>query len=273
MSGYDFSRIAPRYNALSTVQGSAGETLLAVLDVRQGETVLDLGCGTGTLTRELCKRSGAAVTALDPSEGMIAKARENCAGLDVAFAHCRADELAHTDCYDVVFCNSTLQWLNPPDGALARCRAALKEGGRIGIQAPAKGVYCPAFVDAIDGVRRDGRTGPTFARFKNPWFFRETAEEYAQFFDKAGFAVHFAEIKEDRQRMTPQAVFGVFSSGAIAGYLNPACYDAAIDAAYEEIFKEIVAQSFQRRAEGDGKFDLVFFRIYLVASRPRDGRT
>lgn len=46
-------------------------------DIRAGEQVVDLGCGTGRLTWMLAD-AGAVVTALDASEGMLAHARERC---------------------------------------------------------------------------------------------------------------------------------------------------------------------------------------------------
>lgn len=47
--------------------------------VPDGALVLDLGCGTGTLTRELCAL-GYDMTAVDSSEEMLARARENICG-------------------------------------------------------------------------------------------------------------------------------------------------------------------------------------------------
>ena len=48
------------------------------------ETVLELGCGTGSLTRLLARR-GYAVTALDLSPDMLAVAEQKCRGLNARF--------------------------------------------------------------------------------------------------------------------------------------------------------------------------------------------
>ena len=51
---------------------------------RPVETVLELGCGTGSLTRLLARR-GYAVTALDLSPDMLAVAEQKCRGLNARF--------------------------------------------------------------------------------------------------------------------------------------------------------------------------------------------
>lgn len=51
---------------------------------RPVETVLELGCGTGSLTRLLAGR-GYAVSAVDLSPDMLAVAEQKCRGLDVGF--------------------------------------------------------------------------------------------------------------------------------------------------------------------------------------------
>ena len=49
----DFSKIADEY--MPVVQLSAGEKLLELLNIREYENVLDLGCGDGRLTAKIRK--------------------------------------------------------------------------------------------------------------------------------------------------------------------------------------------------------------------------
>jgi SAM-dependent methyltransferase len=51
-------------------------------------TVLDIGCGTGVLTERFA-RSGVSVIGLDISPGMLAKARQRCAGCENATFVCQ----------------------------------------------------------------------------------------------------------------------------------------------------------------------------------------
>lgn len=56
----------------------------------------------------------------------------------------------------------------------------------------------------------------------------------------------------------------IFSSGAIAGYLNQDFYDIEIDEDYMLAFKEIVKDAFIQQANNQGEVELVFNRIFLV---------
>lgn len=58
----------------------------------------------------------------------------------------------------------------------------------------------------------------TFAHFKEPWFYLETAKEYSSLFEKCCFKVVFSKIETVTTSHTPAEVFRIFSSGAIAGF-------------------------------------------------------
>jgi trans-aconitate methyltransferase len=52
-----------------------GENVLEVLDVKPGERILDIGCGTGYLTQQI-QNAGAVVVGTDYSPEMIAQAKK-----------------------------------------------------------------------------------------------------------------------------------------------------------------------------------------------------
>jgi len=267
MNTPDFNDIAARYERDSLVQKSAAEELISLLDLQRHDDVLDLGCGTGNLTRKLRSLTDGNVQGIDPSTGMILEAKAKQDGLAISFDIQNVDTLHYQDRFSVIFCNSVFQWFRDPERALANCHTALKSVGRMGIQAPATEQYCPNFLKAIDDVGRDPRTSRVFAGFTSPWLFLETADAYAELFKKAGFAVPFATIEELRSSHSPDEAMAIFESGAAAGYLNQAYYSTPIDDTYAGTFREIVRASFHRQSDGHGKIELAFNRIYLVATK------
>lgn len=271
MSRIDFTEISHRYERDSTVQKAAAEVLLALLDLGQGEDVLDLGCGTGHLARRISELTSGRVLGVDPSPGMIAEASARHGSARVAFEVGGAEDLDAQGSFDAIFCNSALQWFGNPARALAACRRALRPGGRMAVQAAARREYCPQFLQGIAEVARDPATASTFARFRPPWTFLETAEEYADIFRAAGFTVPFARIDSARSRHAPEQALAIFDSGAAAGYLNPDCYGHALPGGYVEAFRRIMARTFEALAERDGHLELEFRRLYLLAVIPGPG--
>src|SRR3972149_8456353 len=66
-----------RYHQFWKERSAPFEDLFALIRVREGLRVVDLGCGTGELTRELADRlPGSEVLGIDISPEMLARARE-----------------------------------------------------------------------------------------------------------------------------------------------------------------------------------------------------
>jgi trans-aconitate methyltransferase len=260
----DFTGIAARYEQDSLIQKSAAEKLFSLLEIGGKDKVLDLGCGTGNLTRKIRGMTTGRVAGIDPSEGMIGAASGQ-GGQDIFYTVNKAEELDIMNEFDVIFCNSAFQWFQNPQVALRNCHHALREGGRMGIQAPARLIYCPNFVSAVEAVASSPLTRETFAGFNAPWIFLETANEYESLFADAGFSVPFARIEELKTLHTADKVMTIFESGAAAGYLNQAFYEPRIDPEYAENFRRIVKEEFAGQARENGLVELLFNRIYLVA--------
>jgi len=102
----------------------------AIGDVR-GLTVLDLGCGTGRHALWLAA-VGAAVTAVDFSEGMLREARAKPGAASVRFLpHDLHEPLPFPDsAFDVVVSGLVLEHLRDLPGFFGEARRVLRPGGR-----------------------------------------------------------------------------------------------------------------------------------------------
>jgi arsenite methyltransferase len=104
-----------------------------------GERVLDFGCGAGTdsLVAALMVGREGAVTGLDMTPEMLAKARASAAelGLDnVTFVEGEAEVLPFPDgSFDVVISNGVIDLIPDKDAVFAEVHRVLRPGGRIQI--------------------------------------------------------------------------------------------------------------------------------------------
>lgn len=131
----DNRALAELYDRTSELQLDAGKRLVERLAIDEGASVLDVGCGTGRLTRWIAERVGAEghVVGIDPLAERIALARagRGAAHFDVG----RAEDLrAFADArFDAVCMASVLHWVSDRPKALAEAFRVLRPGGRIGV--------------------------------------------------------------------------------------------------------------------------------------------
>jgi SAM-dependent methyltransferase len=101
-----------------------------VLELRAGMRIVDLGCGTGKLTRQLAQTE-AEVIGVEPLEPMIATFRQLAP--DVALLRGTAENIPLPDgACDVVTCASAFHWFDH-ERAIPEIRRVLKTAGRLAI--------------------------------------------------------------------------------------------------------------------------------------------
>jgi ubiquinone/menaquinone biosynthesis C-methylase UbiE len=147
-----YERLAPFYDWMSRglLAPFGGDTRFRrrVVDawrIRPGDRVLELGCGTGLMTRLLLDR-GAVVTGVDRSEPMLARARRRAP--EATFVSSDVTRFSTAESFDRVILSYILHELDAPAraAALSLASGALAPGGLVGI------------VDFDDRARRPVRT-------------------------------------------------------------------------------------------------------------------
>lgn len=125
---------AKAYDALPLPHTRWGAGVVTRLAVASGETVLDLGCGTGRdAQRVLDAVADARVVGVDGSERMLAQARERLAGRSDRVTLVRADlrEPLHLDApVDAVMSVAALHWVPDHVTVFEGVARALRAGGR-----------------------------------------------------------------------------------------------------------------------------------------------
>jgi ubiquinone/menaquinone biosynthesis C-methylase UbiE len=110
--------------------------LLALLDLRPGDHLLDLGCGAGAIAKYIADETGARVTGLDYAASAIAEARERWAASAERLTFVQGDMNAldfPPHMFDAVISLDTLYWVADLPATLAAIAHTIRPGGRFGI--------------------------------------------------------------------------------------------------------------------------------------------
>ena len=174
-----------------------GAPLLELLEPQPGETIIDVGCGTGHHARALGEM-GVRVLGIDADAAMIERA-QRASGDAAGVTFVRADaqvrrDLEHPEILricpaDAVLSNAALHWMTRADAVIANVRALLRPGGRFVAElGAARNVEsaCAAIESAL--IDLGVPTRDIAPRLGGQWWFPTPATE-AVILEKSGFAV------------------------------------------------------------------------------------
>src|SRR5690349_17877386 len=102
--------------------------------LRPGQSVLDVGCGTGAITAGIAKAVGTdgQVVGIDRDEALLELARTEHASLpNLRFERGDVTSLTATAQFDVVTAARTLQWIADPALAISKMKQAAKASGML----------------------------------------------------------------------------------------------------------------------------------------------
>ena len=229
-----------------------GIALVDILAPRSGQRILDLGCGTGELTKLIADR-GAEVVGIDSSTSMITAARKRFPSVEFRVA--RAEQYHHEVKLDAVFSNIAMHWVRTPLTLLERIFASLLPGGRLVAQTGCEGNHA-ALVKAIADVCRE-----LSVPFDNPWYYPRLGE-YAGLLDHCGYDLELAQLLA---QSTPLEG----GEGGLQGWLKMYLPNLLEQAGGMKEALLVGVESRLRSAYcAEGTWNLDFRRMRLVARRP-----
>lgn len=111
--------------------------LISHIQARPNMAILDLGCGTGELTKIVTdKFPGSRALGVDTSAEMLAKAPQQ---ENISFAQRSVEaQLQLTDKWDVIVANASLQWVNDHAALFPKIVDKLLPGGQLAVQMPSQ---------------------------------------------------------------------------------------------------------------------------------------
>lgn len=140
-----FAAATATYDSAAEAQAKAADRLVALvgeLALPANPTVLEVGCGTGLLTRRLLPRLGGDWLVTDLSPAMVDAARA-AIGADKAQFRVMDGEQPDTPVglFDLIVSNLAVQWFGDLGRAVNRLRAGLAPGGKLVLSTLGQGSF------------------------------------------------------------------------------------------------------------------------------------
>jgi len=182
---------APGYARRSGLQEAMAGEVLALLDLRGSERVLDIGCGDGRITAEIASRvPRGSVVGIDSSHAMIAFATNHFGSElqpNVRFEVANAQSLPFRAEFDLVVSFNALHWLPDQEPALRSIRSAMKSDGLAQLRLVPAGER-KSLENVIEETRRSLRWEVYFRNFRDPYL-HLTPAQYGAMAERNGLHV------------------------------------------------------------------------------------
>jgi trans-aconitate 2-methyltransferase len=205
---------AAEYLRVSGLQERMAKEVLALLELKDTERVLDIGCGDGRITAEIAVRiPHGSVVGVDSSEDMIAFAASRFGPVlrpNLRFKVADARHLRFRTAFDLVVSFNALHWVPEQDRALRSIRSALKPGGLAQLRLVPDGER-ESLENVIEETRQSQRWLCYFQGFRDPYL-HLTPEQYEVLAEKNGLRVHRLHTEAKAWDFQSRAAFLAFGS-------------------------------------------------------------
>lgn len=200
----------------SGLQAAMADEVLAQMQLRGDEQVLDLGCGDGKISARIAAQlARGAVLGVDASADMVAYAQRQFPGdqcPNLSFEVADARYLGFEARFDLVVSFNALHWVPQAADALRGIHRALKPEGLARLRLVTRAALA-SLEEVAEEVRREPRWAGAFAGFSDPYL-RLSAEEYAALAESLGLKlVSLSSASKRWDFRTEEAFFGFCNAG------------------------------------------------------------
>lgn len=247
--------------------------IVAWLDPRPDDAILDVGCGEGLLTAKIARHVQRMV-GIDASANMIASSRHNFPELDARVVDGRFLDRETSLCnatFDKVFSNAALHWIlrDPASRAntIRGCFDALRPGGLMVSESGALGNVAEVHAAIISALAHRG-VPMEKARAASPWWF-PSLDAMRALVESQGFRWLRGEVELRQTELTSG------DDGGIKGWVRLFGAPFLDLLATEELRESAVGEVAQvlegvGRRQHDGAFTINYIRLRFVAQKPED---
>jgi trans-aconitate 2-methyltransferase len=251
------------YHRISAPQFTWGKKILDRLSLSGDETVLDAGCGTGKLTRELLELLPRGhVVALDVSQNMLNAAQGNLAsefGDRVEFVAADLMDLPFSELFDGIFSTAAFHWVPDHDRLFQSLYRALKSGGWLIAQCGGAR-NLDRFLGRVAVLTRVPEFSRYLRNFQNPWVFSD-AQTARRMLEATGFLEVDTSLEEAPTRFDNAEQFSEFASKVILHRHLELLPE-------EDLCRRMLDQLAEEAAQDDPPFELDYWRLNLKAKKP-----
>jgi len=251
------------YHRVSVPQVSWGKKVLARICLCGDETVLDAGCGTGLLTRDLLELlPGGRVVGIDLSRNMVQTAHRHLKsdfGERVELVCCDLLHLPFESSFDGIFSTAAFHWVRNHERLFANLFRALRPGGWLCAQCGG-GPNLARLLKRVDCLLARPAYAVYFRDFRSPWEYSD-AETAARRLRSAGFTAIETSLEEAPTCLDAAEDYRNFVENVI---LHRHLDRLSTTALRQEFMDELLSQ-----AEADSPpFFLDYWRLNLQARKP-----
>ena len=250
------------YHRLSEPQVSWGKKVLARLQLRGDEFVLDAGCGTGRLTAELLEAlPRGRVVGVDLSQNMLRSARQHLKAFAprLSLAACDLLHFPFRQAFDCIVSTAAFHWVLDHDRLFANLYGALIRGGWLEAQCGG-GPNIERLRNRANALAARAEFAPFFAGFREPWLFEDAAGA-AETLRRAGFVDVETSVEAAPTALDDAAHYSEFVRNIILRrHLE--------NLPSEELRSEFLAKMTSQAATDDPPFSVDYWRLNLRGRVP-----